>query len=406
MVRSNTKVWISLILLVLLTSRITIAQESLREIVINIPAFRLYLYENGVRIREYPIGVGNVFQPSIIGETQIINKVVEPTYYPPQWWERGLAPIPPGPKNPVGTRWLGLGFPGYGIHGTNDPSSVGEALSAGCIRMYNEDVEELTDFVVVGTPVYLLYEIITLERDPLLGTKLITLYPDVYRLGINYALQAEKLFDNLEWHDVNLTVLDQIIASKHTGKSQILPIAINVRVNEKNLNKQAVKFGKVYYVPLEAVIGSEREYQFYQDRRYWDVAYVNLVELANTYGFGYKIGEQIELFSVDIFLADQIIDITSFVFDNHLYFPLDEFSRKLGLPVGSFLDDFTVRIGNRKYISYQACHVWGLTVDWEYPNRSGQLLFPKAYLDEISIGISMSGFHCCSSFKLDARVSN
>ena len=59
------------------------AQEPLREIIINIPAFRLYLYENGVPIREYLIGVGNVFQPSIIGETRIINKVVIPLIIPP-----------------------------------------------------------------------------------------------------------------------------------------------------------------------------------------------------------------------------------------------------------------------------------------------------------------------------------
>ena len=61
--------------------------------------------------------------------------------------------IPPGdPKNELGTRWIGF-KPAYGIHGTIDPKSIGKAMSNGCVRMHNEDVEELYDLVVVGTPV-------------------------------------------------------------------------------------------------------------------------------------------------------------------------------------------------------------------------------------------------------------
>lgn len=154
-----------------------------REIVINVPGMRLYVYEDGVLAREYPIGVGKIVTPSQMGgETHIANKVLYPTYYPPDWYLRGRKPIPPGPENPVGTRWLGLDLPGYGIHGTNDPSSIGKAVSAGCIRMQNRDVEELANLVDVGTAVRFLYETVLVRRDPLLGHAFLQVLPDIYEL--------------------------------------------------------------------------------------------------------------------------------------------------------------------------------------------------------------------------------
>ena len=230
-----------------------------------------------------------------------------------------------------------------------------------------------------------------LWTDPLFGTRLITLYPDVYRLDIDYIAQAKKWFSAFNWNDVHLPVLESIVASKHTGKSQILPIAVDLYVNDQKLSQTAVKMGKTYYVPLEAVLGSADNYQYYRDWRYWDAAYVNLVELANTYGFGYQIAEAIDIFSVDIYLADQMVDVSSFLLDNQLYFPVDELSKQLGLPVGSYLDDVTIKIGNKRYISYDACSIWGFTVDWEYPGRKGKILIPQAYLDGMNLEISFLG---------------
>ncbi|HEX6970654.1 MAG TPA: L,D-transpeptidase, partial [Limnochordia bacterium] len=154
-----------------------------REIVINVPGMRLYLYEDGVPIRDFPIAVGKIVTPSQMGGvTRIINRVIHPTYYPPDWYRRGLKPIPPGPDNPVGTRWLGLDIPGYGIHGTNDPTSIGKAVSGGCIRMYNADVEELAELVEIGTPVHFVYETVLVRRDPVLGQPFIRVFPDIYGL--------------------------------------------------------------------------------------------------------------------------------------------------------------------------------------------------------------------------------
>jgi lipoprotein-anchoring transpeptidase ErfK/SrfK len=83
-----------------------------------------------------------------------VNRLAHPTYY-----HAGKV-IPAGGENPLGTRWLGLSQKGYGIHGTNAPSSVGHAASHGCIRLRNRDVERLFAMLRVGDTV-----VIRGERD-------------------------------------------------------------------------------------------------------------------------------------------------------------------------------------------------------------------------------------------------
>jgi lipoprotein-anchoring transpeptidase ErfK/SrfK len=76
--------------------------------------------------------------------------------------------VGPGKSNPVGTRWIGLSIKGYGIHGTNVPSSIGKNVSHGCIRMRNRDVEELFTMVALGDQVEL-YRERTPELDRIFG---------------------------------------------------------------------------------------------------------------------------------------------------------------------------------------------------------------------------------------------
>jgi lipoprotein-anchoring transpeptidase ErfK/SrfK len=92
-------------------------------------------------IRSYPIGIGKILTQTPTGTYRIINKVPYPYSYPG------------GPLTPYGTYWLGLSRPGYGIHGTNRPSSIGKRVSRGCIRLFNKNVEELARIVKIGTPV-------------------------------------------------------------------------------------------------------------------------------------------------------------------------------------------------------------------------------------------------------------
>ncbi|WP_067727008.1 L,D-transpeptidase family protein [Oceanobacillus damuensis] len=94
----------------------------------------LRLLRDGVLQKQYPIAVGRILHGTPVGDFIIINKA-------------------PNPGGPFGTMWMSLSKQHYGIHGTNDPSSIGKAVSRGCIRMYNQDVEELAAIVPIGTRV-------------------------------------------------------------------------------------------------------------------------------------------------------------------------------------------------------------------------------------------------------------
>ena len=113
-------------------------------LLVSIADRKLVVMEGDHVLKVYAVAVGKPSTPSPTGQMRIINKVVDPTYY-----HQGKV-IPPGKSNPLGDRWMGLSEKGYGIHGTNVPSSIGKAASHGCIRMAKRDVEELFDFVRVG----------------------------------------------------------------------------------------------------------------------------------------------------------------------------------------------------------------------------------------------------------------
>lgn len=117
------------------------------KIVVNVSNNTLSLFLNDKIVKTYPVGTAK-YRNTPLGEFKIINRIVEPTWYAPD----GVYPYG-DPKNIIGTRWMGINEPGYGIHGTSEPGSIGKYVSAGCIRMYNEDVEELFKIVPVGTKV-------------------------------------------------------------------------------------------------------------------------------------------------------------------------------------------------------------------------------------------------------------
>jgi len=135
--------WILAILLLL--SLAVRAQETVvRQVVVSIPDRKLALIENGEVVRVYPVAVGKDSTPSPTGTFTIKNRLANPTYY-----HKGMI-VEPGPQNPVGSRWIGLSQKGYGIHGTNVPSSIGKAASHGCIRMAKKDLEDLFPRLQVG----------------------------------------------------------------------------------------------------------------------------------------------------------------------------------------------------------------------------------------------------------------
>lgn len=124
-------------------------RRSQKRIVVSIPDRKLVLFDGDRIAKIYDVAVGKASTPTPTGEFRIINHIPNPTYY-------GSGTIvAPGNENPLGTRWMGLSANGYGIHGTNVPSSIGKAASHGCIRMRQEDLEELFELVSVGVPVEL-----------------------------------------------------------------------------------------------------------------------------------------------------------------------------------------------------------------------------------------------------------
>jgi lipoprotein-anchoring transpeptidase ErfK/SrfK len=106
-------------------------------------------------LRRFGVATGQAIYPTPIGSFQIVIMERNPWWFPPPdaEWAKGEKPIPPGPGNPLGTRWMGLSAPGVGIHGTPDPASIGYSASHGCVRMYIPDAEWLFNHVEVGTPV-------------------------------------------------------------------------------------------------------------------------------------------------------------------------------------------------------------------------------------------------------------
>jgi len=135
-------------------------------IFINLSTFSLVLDRPGMDEKRWTIASGSYDHPTPVGQFVIYEKVKDPTWLPPKSdWAKDAKPIPPGPDNPLGTRWLGFDWGGVGIHGTNAPWTVGSAASHGCMRMVTGQVEELFELVEVGTPVVVLGG---WEDDPLL----------------------------------------------------------------------------------------------------------------------------------------------------------------------------------------------------------------------------------------------
>jgi lipoprotein-anchoring transpeptidase ErfK/SrfK len=134
------------------TTAQTSDSSSSRRVVISITDRKLAVVEGDVVTAIFSVAVGADVTPSPTGEFRIVSRVSNPAYYRP-----GMI-IPSGKNNPVGTRWLGLSLKGYGIHGTNIPSSIGRAASHGCIRLRNRDIERLFAMLQIGDRVEILGE--------------------------------------------------------------------------------------------------------------------------------------------------------------------------------------------------------------------------------------------------------
>jgi lipoprotein-anchoring transpeptidase ErfK/SrfK len=123
-------------------------------VVIRRSAKELRYYQGARLARKFGVATGQSVYPTPTGTFTVVDMQLNPWWLPPDSpWAEGLKPIPPGPGNPLGTRWMGLSAPGVGIHGTPDDASIGYSASHGCIRMHIPDAEWLFHHVRLGTPV-------------------------------------------------------------------------------------------------------------------------------------------------------------------------------------------------------------------------------------------------------------
>ncbi len=129
-------------------------------IVINIPELRLYYFHGESAVTTFPIGIGRRERVTPVGTFKTTRKRVCPTWIVPRSLRAkyGASRIPPGPDNPLGNYWIGLGKSAYGIHGTNMPAAIGRMATHGCIRTYPEHMRMLFPHVPTGTRVDIIYE--------------------------------------------------------------------------------------------------------------------------------------------------------------------------------------------------------------------------------------------------------
>ncbi len=148
-----------------LPTRHILPSEPREGIVINLAEYRLYHFRDG-RVDTYPVGIGNTNNPSPLTTTEITMRLEQPAWYPPESIRKQAEEdgdplprmIPPGPANPLGPYALQLAERGYLIHGTNRRFGIGQQVSHGCIRMYNEDISQLVWEAEKGTQVRIVEE--------------------------------------------------------------------------------------------------------------------------------------------------------------------------------------------------------------------------------------------------------
>ena len=151
---------------IILPGRFILPQPDYKGIYINLAEMRIYHYIGKSSVYTYPISIGRGDWLTPRANAKVIDKLVNPTWYPPESVRKEHAlrgdilpvSVPPGDDNPLGKYALQLDLPSYFIHGTNRPEGIGMRVTHGCIRMRPADIEELFDKTPRETPVTISYK--------------------------------------------------------------------------------------------------------------------------------------------------------------------------------------------------------------------------------------------------------
>lgn len=179
-------------------------------VVVSLPEHRLYYFPKPKKheqqvVMTYPVSIGKMGRTTPLGQTYVTAKIEHPSWYPPVSIRKEHAaagdPLPavvrPGPDNPLGDFKIRLAFGDgtYEIHGTNNPTAVGLAVTHGCIRMYPEDVAALFALLPVGTPVRLINVPVKVAWSD--GELLLEAHPPVDAQGDSFEPNVDQFSDLL-----------------------------------------------------------------------------------------------------------------------------------------------------------------------------------------------------------------
>jgi len=259
---------------IVLPTRFVLPPGPRKGLVLNLAEYRMYYYPEPkagepAKVHTYPMSIGRMDWETPLGRTQIVAMAKNPAWYPPQSVRDEHAAdgdplprvVPAGPKNPLGTRALRLGIPGYLIHGTNRPAGVGMRVSHGCIRMFPEDVEFLFERIHVKTVVRIINmpvkmgwdgDILVAEAHPLLevpqplvGESLAQIekldadieLPEVAFLGKDPLTYATEQF--IAATAVRPGQLDWDLIEELVARSDGVPEAVGISIKETGIKNAA-----------------------------------------------------------------------------------------------------------------------------------------------------------------------
>lgn len=219
-------------------------------IVVNIPATTLFLYENGEQRIRSKVAVGTGIYPTPESKMSISHVVWNPWWIPPPSdWAKDEKKTPPGPGNPLGLVKLPMAR-GYMFHGTNSRSSVGRAASHGCMRMYNQDAAALA---------WYLQSHYSNKTDPALRKKYKKNRRTSYHVRLNRRIPVELIYDPADVVNGELVIFpDYYGKARWRGKDVIINTLTAHGIDREQIDEARVKQIVRHWPALETRIALHR----------------------------------------------------------------------------------------------------------------------------------------------------
>ena len=186
-----------------------------RGLVVNVPEMQLYDFTRTGEPEVFAVAIGDDMDPSLVGEFRVGAKRRNPAWTVPAAIRKEKpelpAVVPPGDDNPLGDHWMTIGNTSYGIHGTNNPWSIGRMATHGCIRLYDDQLAGLYERIPSGTPIRLLYQTVKLgargdgiyveahpdlyNREPDRAQRALA---SLYEMGVGHLVDMRRLREAVE----------------------------------------------------------------------------------------------------------------------------------------------------------------------------------------------------------------